>query len=288
VGNNKYLQIPTDRIRPIFKTLYELYNTQSLNEDGSLRLSRFDATRLAELEDSCSNELNWHGGSAMRKLGRKLKTFKGIRNVAPPRGLKATLRDYQQQGLNWLQFLREYEFNGILADDMGLGKTVQTLTHLLKEKERKRLNKPCLILAPTSLMSNWRREAEQFTPRLKVLVLQGADRREHFDKIQDHDLILSTYPLLARDQETLLAHEYYYFILDEAQVIKNPKSKAARAAREVKAEHRLCLTGTPMENHLGELWALFDFLMPGCLGEQKVFNQNFRKPKSHIPLYAAP
>ncbi|VAW73573.1 DNA/RNA helicases, SNF2 family [hydrothermal vent metagenome] len=278
VGNNKYLQIPTDRIRPIFKTLYELYNTESLNEDGSLRLSRFDATRLAELEDSCSNELNWHGGNAMRKLGRKLKTFKGIRNVAPPRGLKATLRDYQQQGLNWLQFLREYEFNGILADDMGLGKTVQTLTHLLKEKERKRLNKPCLILAPTSLMSNWRREAEQFTPRLKVLVLQGADRREHFDKIQDHDLILSTYPLLARDQETLLAHEYYYFILDEAQVIKNPKSKAARAAREVKAEHRLCLTGTPMENHLGELWALFDFLMPGCLGEQKVFNQNFRKP----------
>ncbi|VAW66671.1 DNA/RNA helicases, SNF2 family [hydrothermal vent metagenome] len=278
IGNNKYLQIPSERIRPIFKTLYELFNTESLDENGNLRLSRFDATRLAELEDSLSNELNWRGGAAMRKLGRKLKNFKGIRKVAPPRGLKATLRDYQQQGLNWLQFLREYEFNGILADDMGLGKTVQTLTHLLKEKERKRLDKPSLILAPTSLMSNWRREAEQFTPQLKVLVLQGADRKQHFDKIKDHDLILSTYPLLARDQETLLAHEYYYFILDEAQVIKNPKAKAARAAREVKAQHRLCLTGTPMENHLGELWALFDFLMPGCLGQQKAFNQNFRKP----------
>ncbi|HED35170.1 MAG TPA: DEAD/DEAH box helicase [Gammaproteobacteria bacterium] len=276
-GNNKYLQIPTDRIRPIFNTLYELFNTESLDENGKLRLSRFDATRLADLEDS-SQELNWHGGNAMRKLGRKLKNFKGIKRSAPPRGLKATLRDYQQQGLNWLQFLREYEFNGILADDMGLGKTVQTLTHLLKEKERNRLTKPCLILAPTSLMSNWRREAEQFTPRLKVLILQGADRKQHFDKIPDHDLILSTYPLLTRDQEVLLAHEYYYFILDEAQVIKNPKAKAAHAAREIKADHRLCLTGTPMENHLGELWALFDFLMPGCLGNQKSFNHNFRKP----------
>ena len=278
MGNSKYLQFPMERIRPIFQTLYELFNMESIDEDGKLRLSRFDATRLAELEDSCSNELNWRGGKAMRQLGRKLKNFKGIKKVTPPRGLTATLRDYQQQGLNWLQFLREFEFNGILADDMGLGKTVQTLAHLLKEKEAKRLNKPCLILAPTSLMSNWRREAEQFTPKLKVLILQGAERKQHFDKINQYDLILSTYPLLVRDHETLLAHDYYYLILDEAQVIKNPRAKAARLARDVNCDHRLCLTGTPMENHLGELWALFDFLMPGCLGEQKSFNQNYRYP----------
>lgn len=278
LGNSKYLQIPTERIRPIFQTLYELFNTESIDGDGKLRLSRFDATRLAELEDNCSNELKWRGGKAMRQLGRKLKNFKGIKKVAPPRGLTATLRDYQQQGLNWLQFLREFEFNGILADDMGLGKTVQTLTHLLKEKEAKRLNKPCLILAPTSLMSNWRREAEQFTPKLKVLILQGSERKQHFDKINQYDLILSTYPLLVRDHETLLAYGYYYLILDEAQVIKNPRAKAARMVRDVNCDHRLCLTGTPMENHLGELWALFDFLMPGCLGAQKSFNQHFRHP----------
>jgi len=277
-ANNHYVKVPSRHIKPIFQTLYELFDSHSKTVGDSLRLSRFDAARLAELEDNCSNELNFHGGKAMRKLGRKLKNFNGIKKVAPPRGLKATLRDYQQQGFNWLQFLREYNFNGILADDMGLGKTVQTLAMILKEKERKRLTKPCLIIAPTSLMSNWRRESEFFTPRLSVLTLQGADRRQHFDDIKNHDIILSTYPLLVRDQEILLTHEFHYLILDEAQVIKNPRAKAARIARDIKTQHRLCLTGTPMENHLGELWALFDFLMPGCLGNQKLFNQSFRKP----------
>ncbi|NOX75296.1 MAG: DEAD/DEAH box helicase [Gammaproteobacteria bacterium] len=276
IGDSQYLQLPSERIRPICQILYELYDSEALSDDGTLRLNRFDAPRLAELEEN--SELLWRGGKAMRELGRKLKNFKGIRKSAIPRGLKATLRDYQQQGLDWLQFLRSYQFNGILADDMGLGKTVQTLAHLLLEKERKRMDKPCLIIAPTSLMSNWRREAEQFTPKLSVLILQGPDRQQHFDDINNYDLVLSTYPLLARDEETLLAHEYHYLILDEAQVIKNPRAKAARIARNIKARHRLCLTGTPMENHLGELWALFDFLMPGFLGENKSFTRRFRTP----------
>jgi superfamily II DNA or RNA helicase len=264
MGDSQYLQLPSERIRPICQILYELYDSDSLDSDGSMRMNRFDATRLAELEENCNSELHWRGGKAMRELGRKLKNFKGIKNVATPRGLKATLRDYQQ--------------NGILADDMGLGKTVQTLAHLLLEKERKRMDKPCLIIAPTSLMSNWRREAEQFTPKLSVLILQGPDRKQHFADINNYDLILTTYPLLVRDHEILMAQEYHYLILDEAQVIKNPRAKAARLAREIKASHRLCLTGTPMENHLGELWALFDFLMPGFLGDSKFFNQRFRTP----------
>ena len=140
---------------------------------------------------------------------------------------------------------------------------MQTLAHLLKEKEAKRLTKPCLIVAPTSLMSNWRREAEQFTPKLSVLILQGPQRKQYFDDIKNYDLVLTTFPLIVRDQKTLLAHEYYYLILDEAQVIKNPSAKAAKLVRDITADHRLCITGTPMENHLGELWALFDFLMPG-------------------------
>ncbi len=278
MGNSQYLQLPAERIRPICQILYELYDSGTLDEDGRMRLGRFDAVRLAELESGCSDELHWHGGKALRQLGKKLKDFKGIKKVAPPRGLKATLRDYQQLGLNWLQFLREYEFNGILADDMGLGKTVQALAHLLKEKESKRMDRPCLIIAPTSLMSNWRREAEQFTPKLSVLILQGPERKQHFTDISQYDLVLTTYPLLVRDQETLLAQDYHYLILDEAQVIKNPRAKAARIARDITARHRLCLTGTPMENHLGELWALFDFLMPGFLGENKLFTQRFRTP----------
>ncbi len=115
-----------------------------------------------------------------------------------PVNLQAELRHYQQQGLNWLQFLREYKFAGILADDMGLGKTIQTLAHLLLEKQSGRMTLPCLIIAPTSLMSNWRRETERFTPDLKVLTLQGTERKQLFDKINDYDLVLTTYPLAAQ------------------------------------------------------------------------------------------
>ena len=278
VAQNEYLTLPSAQIRPVLDILYELYDPDTLNEDGALRMSRFDAGRLAELEQNSVTDLHWRGGKALRKLGAKLNDFQGIKPVKPPRGLRTTLREYQQQGLDWLQFLREYGFAGILADDMGLGKTVQTLAHLLLEKQRGRLDKPCLIIAPTSLMSNWRREAEQFTPGLKVLVLQGPDRHQHFDAIDQHHLVFSTYPLLNRDEEQLLAHDYHYLVLDEAQTIKNPRAKAAQVVRRIKAQHRLCLTGTPMENHLGELWALFDFLMPGFLGDARQFKQLFRTP----------
>lgn len=278
LGGSHYLTIASEQIRPILETLYELYDRESLQADGSLLMSRFDAGRLTELEEHSSTDLHWRGGEALRKLGRQLKDFQGIATVKPPKGLHASLRDYQQQGLNWLQFLRQYGFSGILADDMGLGKTVQTLAHLLLEKEQGRMDKPCLIIAPTSLMSNWRREAEQFAPALKVLVLQGPARQQHFEQITNHDLVLSTYPLLSRDKEQLLAHRYHTLVLDEAQVVKNPQAQAAKVVRQIDAEHRLCLSGTPMENHLGELWALFDFLMPGFLGDKRQFNTLFRTP----------
>jgi len=278
LGNNQYLNIASEQLKPVLNTLYELYEKDSLQKNGSLRMSRFDVARLSDLDEQSGSHLQWNGGAALRKLGRQLKDFQGIKPVKPPKGLNVSLRDYQRHGLNWLQFLREFGFAGILADDMGLGKTIQTLAYLLLEKEQGRMDKPCLIIAPTSLMSNWRREAEQFTPALKVLVLQGSERQHKFDQIAEHDLVLSTYPLLARDEEALLPHHYHTLVLDEAQVVKNPKSKAAQLIRRIKTDQRLCLTGTPMENHLGELWALFDFLMPGFLGNFRQFNNLFRTP----------
>ena len=277
-GDHNYLTLPSDKIRPFLAILIELFNSTTLEKDGTLKLSRFNAASLADMEEQSYGLFSLTGGKELRELGEKLKNFTGIQDVVLPVNLHAELRHYQQQGLNWLQFLREYKFAGILADDMGLGKTIQTLAHLLLEKQNGRMTMPCLIIAPTSLMSNWRRETERFTPDLKVLTLQGTERKQLFDKIKDYDLILTTYPLLPRDEVTLLEHEYHYLILDEAQTIKNPLSKAAQLVRQIKSNHRLCLTGTPMENHLGELWAQFDFLMPGFLGDSATFKRLYRTP----------
>ncbi|MDD5578904.1 MAG: SNF2-related protein [Methylobacter sp.] len=278
ISDHNYLTLPSDKIKPFLNILYELFNSSTLAKDGTLKLSRFNVASLSDMEEQNAKLFKITGGKELRELGQKLKNFNGIKDVHLPVKFQAELRNYQQHGLNWLQFLREYKFSGILADDMGLGKTIQTLVHLLLEKQQGRMTSPCLIIAPTSLMSNWRRETERFTPDLRVLTLQGTERKQLFDKIKEHDLILTTYPLLPRDEETLLEHEYHYLILDEAQTIKNPLSKAAQIVRHIKSTHRLCLTGTPMENHLGELWAQFDFLMPGFLGDGATFRKLYRTP----------
>lgn len=266
------LMLPMARLKPLLTTLVELFDQDALDDHGRLRLSRLDSARLPDLP------LPWEGGESLRELGARLRDFQGIQSAPPPADFGADLRPYQQTGLNWLQFLRDYNLNGVLADDMGLGKTVQTLAHLLLEKQAGRLDRPCLVIAPTSLMHNWRREAEKFAPQLRVLMLHGPERRQHFDAIADHDLLLTTYPLLARDSEVLQKQDYHYLILDEAQVLKNPKAKATQLVQQLTARHRLALTGTPMENHLGELWSLFNVLMPGLLGSQTRFNQLYRQP----------
>ena len=282
LNNTTYLELPAERVQPICNILYELYDRSrqgaSMPLDADIRLGKFDAAKLTELDQAIGTELTWRGSTTMRNLAAKLDDFKGVASVKLARGLKAELRDYQKSGVDWLQFLRTYQFNGVLADDMGLGKTVQVLAHLQIEKEKKRMDRPCLIVAPTSLMSNWRREVEQFTPNLSILVLQGINRRQQFKHISQHDLIITTYPLLVRDQETLLAEKYHYIVLDEAQVIKNHRSKAAQVVRQLNTRHRLCMTGTPMENHLGELWSQFDFLMPGFLDDSATFRKRFRTP----------
>src|SRR3990167_3861289 len=277
--NGKYIPLPVERVQNIVNVLIELYDSNSLTNGDFLQLSRLQAARLLELEAAVgAAQLRWFGGEKLCLLAEKLTQFKGVEAVSVPKKFKGELRPYQQEGLNWLQFLREYEFGGILADDMGLGKTVQALSHIAVEKSTKRMDAPTLIVAPTSLMFNWRMEAERFAPHLKILVLHGSDRKQNYDSISQYDLVLTTYPLLKFDKGILLKNTFHFLILDEAQCIKNSKSLSTQIVQQIKSKQRLCLTGTPLENHLGELWSLFHFLMPGLLGAEKQFNQVFRIP----------
>ncbi|MCP4040418.1 MAG: DEAD/DEAH box helicase, partial [Gammaproteobacteria bacterium] len=279
LGDGRLVPLPAARVRHIAATMFELYRPGALDGDNRLRLNRFQIARLLELtETPAQSSIKWLGGNEIRGLAARLQRYNEIPTVAPPSGLTTRLREYQLRGLAWLQFLQEQELGGILADDMGLGKTVQALANLLLDKEQGRADRPSLVVAPTSLMVNWRREAQQFTSKLRVLTLHGPRRHEHFDHISGHDLVLTTYALLARDQEALLAHRYHQLILDEAQIIKNPRTKASRLVRRLSARHRFCLTGTPLENHLGELWSLFDFIVPGLLGDEKQFRHLCRNP----------
>ncbi|HPQ96192.1 MAG TPA: SNF2-related protein, partial [Thiolinea sp.] len=274
--DGRWLKLESARLLRVLDTLIELYDHAPLNRDGNLLMSRFQGSQLHALLNDPA--LNWKGAEEMRELSRRLHDFDGIQPVTPPTGLNATLRPYQQQGLDWLQFLSHYGFNGILADDMGLGKTLQALVHLLLEKQKGCLQHPSLVIAPTSLMSNWRREVEKFTPELSVLILHGSNRDTYFERIGDFDLVLTTYPLILRDEDFYREQRFHYLILDEAQSIKNARSKTTQVIFALKARHRLCLTGTPMENHLGELWSMFHFLMPGFLGTHERFARLFRIP----------
>ncbi|MCP3680715.1 MAG: DEAD/DEAH box helicase [Gammaproteobacteria bacterium] len=279
MDNGEYLKMPFPRIRNILLVLCEIFEEKPLDEEGALRLSRLKASLLPEIEKAVgATRLRWFGETKLKKFGEKLSNFKGIKAISPAKKFTATLRPYQQDGLNWLQFLREFELNGILADDMGLGKTIQALAHLSVDKQAKRLKAPSLLIAPTSLMTNWENEAMRFAPNLSILVLHGSKRHNDFENIDQVDVVLTTYPLVIRDKKILLQHHYQYLILDEAQQIKNPQAKVTQIILQMKAKHRLCLTGTPMENHLGELWSLFHFILPGFLGTKHQFGRRFRSP----------
>ncbi len=273
--SHKRIALPFARLQPLLSTLGELFFRDSEEVGQRLRLPRADAARLSGLEQGLG--LKWQGGEQLRAFAQRLQSV-AEQSVAAPAGLQAELRPYQLHGLNWMQSLCELQVGGVLADDMGLGKTLQTLAHILSEKQAGRLTQPALIVMPTSLIPNWQDEAARFTPGLRVLTLHGPQRRAQFKLIASHDIVLTTYALLPRDLKSLAAQPYRLLILDEAQNIKNPRSKAALAAGQLQAWQRLCLTGTPLENHLGELWSLFNFLMPGWLGDAKSFARDYRTP----------
>jgi superfamily II DNA or RNA helicase len=224
-------------------------------------------------------------GGVRALTGERLGTLiEALRRLAvpteaePPPGLTAQLRPYQRIGLGWMQRLRETGMGGVLADDMGLGKTVQAIAFLCAEHAAGRLDHPALVVCPASVVGTWQRELERFAPALAVGVLHGADRARDAAALAGHHVIITTYGTLLRDQDMLETVELHLLICDEAQTIKNATAKAGAAVRRLKPRHRLALSGTPLENHLGELHTLMHWLVPGLLGDRVRFDRVFRKP----------
>lgn len=271
-----FVRVPTEPLKPWLAALLDLVGDRQHDLSGqSLRLSRLEALRTSA---ALGEGVVWDGAQALRTMVQQLQGATHLPDVAVPASVQADLRPYQRHGLNWLQFLRAHGLSGILADDMGLGKTLQTLVHIQVEKDAGRLACPALIVAPVSLMGNWQREAARFCPQLRCLVWHGKERHALADAVADHDVVVAPYSLLQRDREHWLAHEWHLVVLDEAQNIKNASTHAAQVVGDLQSHHRLCLSGTPMENHLGEIWSLFHFLMPGFLASQKRFGELFRAP----------
>jgi SNF2 family DNA or RNA helicase len=267
--DGQWLRVDTRPLQTLRGLILELFNRKKL--DKPVRLPAYQAALLQDLPT-----LDNRKAPLTRALLTQLKDFNGLISIDPPTGLLAQLRPYQQQGLNWLAFLQQFGFGGILADDMGLGKTLQTLALLLHLKNSGQLKKPVLVVCPTSLTSNWLHEARRFTPQLRTCLIQGSKRKQAFVQIDNSDLVITTYPLLPRDVRHYAEYSFSMLILDEAQLIKNPNTRIASDVRTIKCDTRLCLSGTPLENHLGELWALMDFALPGLLGGQKTFNKQYR------------
>jgi superfamily II DNA or RNA helicase len=269
LSDNSFAPFDADKIRSLMDREVEIMTS---GKNGKLPLSQ--AGRVQELLGQVQESTI---AATTKALFKKLSSIDEIKPAKKPRGLKATLRPYQEQGLAWLRFVHEMQSGGVLADDMGLGKTVQTIALLLSIKQEQKEVR-ALIVAPTSVVTNWVREIERFGPTLTVSLWHGAGRKEQRKELDEANVIITSYALLRRDIDLLKNLKLDYAILDEAQNIKNPISATAQAARELTAERRLALTGTPIENRLSEIWSIFEFVSPGLLGSLQKFEERFGRP----------
>jgi superfamily II DNA or RNA helicase len=285
VGDRRWLPVPPERLRLLLLVLRELYRDAAPGVGHKkLGAPMRRAAALAELGVALHDPvrpLRWEGATHVRDTGYDLAL--GPRRsaaAAPPSGLNAELRPYQKDGFDWLQHLRACDAGGVLADDMGLGKTLQTIAHILAEKQAGRLDRPAMVITLTSLIGNWQRELARFAPDLRVVALTGPQRHDKIAALASAqaDVVITTYPLVWRDRDALSAVELSILVLDEAHAIKNPGGLAHDAVRALQARTRVALSGTPIENNLGELWALMDVLNPGLLGTSDEFRAAFRIP----------
>ncbi|MBV8470049.1 MAG: DEAD/DEAH box helicase [Burkholderiaceae bacterium] len=273
----RHVEAPARPLKAIMGAMLDLLTLARLRE-GPIPLQDWDASRLLQLELDDRSRWQFHGQASLQAMARRLTMAGAPPLLDHPPGLGIQLRPYQLHGLSWLQYLRAHDLAGILADDMGLGKTAQALAHIWEEKRGGRLDTPALVVLPSSLLFNWEHEAARVTPGLRVLSLHGPDRAQQHGQMTSHDLVLCPYALAWRDVKLLEKQRFHLLIVDEAQAVKNARTRTARALRRIHARHRLALTGTPLENHLGELWSQFDLLMPGFLGDARSFNRHWRKP----------
>jgi non-specific serine/threonine protein kinase len=249
-----------------------------LGQDGKNGDLRFTNQQIT-LVDQLLTEEDWeHADAEFRARSERLRSFNGVESKPLPAGFCGELRPYQKTGFDWLHFLHDYNLGGCLADDMGLGKTVQVLTFLLSLRETKHPTKPDLIVLPRSLLVNWQREAARFTPDLKILEYHGAGRERDLTIFDQYDLVVTTYGIMMRDLHVLRGYRFHYVVLDESQAIKNPAAQTSRAARQMQSDHRLVMTGTPVENSTSELWSQFAFINPGMLGSIDYFREEFANP----------
>ncbi len=246
--------------------------TEDVQEGGTLKLNKHHLALVQDLE---------HGNHASVTMSRKLEQlsdFEAIEDYPTPQNFNGVLRPYQKAGFNWMLFLNKYRFGGCLADDMGLGKTVQTLALLQYQKEHNPAAKASLLVMPTSLVYNWEMEASKFTPKLKIFCYTGTNREKDVAQFDYYDLILTSYGITRIDIDILKTYQFNYVILDESQAIKNPGSNIAKCVKKLNAQHKLVLTGTPLENSTMDIWSQMSFINPGLLGPQSFFRNEFLTP----------
>lgn len=272
-GGRRFIPLGDGQFAMISEQLRQRLNSiqdVSQTDDGNVRVSR---AATAVVEEALGTDITYEADSSWKDALDRLQSAKNLKPELPS-GLHADLRDYQKSGYGWLTRLAHWGIGGCLADDMGLGKTVQTLGVLVDRSKKG----AALIIAPTSVGSNWQREAEKFAPSLRPKLYREHDRQSLIDSAGPGDLIITSYQLLQRDVERFTARSWYTLVLDEAQYIKNFQTKTAQAVRQLDADWRLALSGTPLENHLGELWSLMRTVSPGLLGSWDRFRKNFAEP----------
>jgi len=275
---DKYIKLTDGSIGQIPEQWLERYKhlfNMAEETAGGMRISDLQLSLVDELiEDAGQMDIP-------KEFFEKRERLKGFKDIKPrpiSQGFTGELHPYQKAGLDWLHFLKDYGFGGILADDMGLGKTIQVLALLHSQREQDQVQNAALLVVPKSLLANWQRESANFTPDLRFLEYMGNSRNKDTATFNDYDIILTTYGTMLRDIKSLSEYRFSYVILDESQAIKNPLSHSAKAARLLNAEHRLCMTGTPVENNTFELWSQFAFINPGLLGSMDYFKKEFANP----------
>jgi non-specific serine/threonine protein kinase len=277
--NENYIMLADGSIGEVPQEWLERYkHVFGLGEENGEDALRFSNQQVTLLDQLMGESERVSTDEEFQRRRQRLRDFESIVPQPLPEKLNAELRPYQKAGVDWLHFLREYQFGGCLADDMGLGKTVQVLAFLQALKEKQAPAKASLVVLPRSLLVNWQRESEKFTPELRMLEYHGQFREKDASLFDQYDIILTTYGIVIKDIELLRAYRFNYVILDESQAIKNPVSQSAKGCRLLEADHRLVMTGTPVENSTMELWSQFAFLNPGLLGNLEYFKSEIGGP----------